>query len=117
MSAINIVVGKDRAYVITDGGAYDAAGIIRAFPIKVVPLPSLPAVVAMRGSTALALPVFAHFLAHRFQSFDDLVAGIEGEIEAGVFQALAKCAQLVRQCVRNWPSAHRYSIATFSPST
>ena len=79
MSAINIVKSErhKRVTLVTDGAAWRTEdGTIVAFPSKALALPHLSCVLATRGvSTTTAL--FGYHLGCCFNSFDEMIAGIE----------------------------------------
>jgi hypothetical protein len=84
MTAINIArsLRHKIVYVVTDGAYYDISdGIVAAFGTKVFSVPSWPGVVATRGS-ALATALVGSELTMHFQSFDEVVNGIEEAVEA-----------------------------------
>ena len=88
MSAVNIFVQHDAAYVITDAARYDEAGTLIGIGPKCEGLPHLPALVAVRGPCQ-ALPLILNHLGWRFQSFDELLDGIAEalrDIHAGYAQ-------------------------------
>ncbi|MGD9923919.1 MAG: hypothetical protein AB7V13_21130 [Pseudorhodoplanes sp.] len=76
MSAVNVIVQRDRACIVSDGAKYDAAGILKAIGPKCVSLPHLPALIASRGACE-ALPILQYHATWRFPTFDHLIAGIE----------------------------------------
>lgn len=78
MSAINIVVQRDAAHIITDGAAYAIDGILHAAINKVMTVPHLGAAIGVRGP-ALALACLGADIGMRFASFDAVVAGLADE--------------------------------------
>lgn len=77
MTAINVVVQRKFgcAHVVTDGAHYFSDGMVQGIAPKTFPVPSWPGAVATRGPS-FAPMVIGQMLALRFQSFDDVVAGI-----------------------------------------
>jgi hypothetical protein len=73
MTAINIVLLKDAAHIFSDGASSDRDGVIRGISSKVFAFPNIKAVIGVRGSSG-ALTVFAHTMAFKAASFDDLRA-------------------------------------------
>jgi hypothetical protein len=123
MSALNIAVRRDSVILVTDGAVYSDEGVVAGFPTKAVALPSLPAVLATRG-TPWATPLFAHLIGMRFQTFDAIVAGIEDVIPGIHERVRSMCPQGdVDQPVviggwsheRNRPEAYLLFTAKFAP--
>lgn len=76
MTAINIVRQEKAVHIISDGAWYAPDGFMKGFATKVFPLPNMPAVIAVRGSE-IWLGMLGVLLGRHFETFDDLVAGIE----------------------------------------
>lgn len=71
MSAINTIVRSDSVVLISDTVGYDKDGQLLGFSSKVYPIAHLNAAIGTRG-LGIAGPIFAHLLAFRATSFDDL---------------------------------------------
>jgi hypothetical protein len=81
MSAINVIVQRDAAHLITDAAVYDNDGIVRQIRPKTYVLPHLKCAIATRGpSRSTDLLGFA--MATLFSSFEDLVEQIEEQLPA-----------------------------------
>jgi hypothetical protein len=78
LTATNIVLQpKHRClHVVTDGASYNQAGVVQGFATKVFTAPNWPGIITGRG-IASAPQLFGQRLSWKFQSFDDLVDGIE----------------------------------------
>jgi len=51
MSALNVIVQRDRVVVVTDAAAYDAnSGIVMGFGVKQAAIASWPGALATRGA-------------------------------------------------------------------
>jgi hypothetical protein len=82
MTAINIICQPRHrcVHVVTDGAHYTIPdGIVFGVGPKMLPVPHWPGVVTGRGSS-VALAVLSMELSQIFQSFDEVVAGIESEL-------------------------------------
>lgn len=74
MTAINIVLKGDRAFVLTDGAGYSPDGVSLSTEQKIMPIVPLSMALAVRGSTAL-WPFLSAFINELHDSFDSVVEG------------------------------------------
>lgn len=92
MSAINVLIQKDRVHLFTDGAAYLPDGQIQAILPKGRMLPHVNAAMAMRGAFIGLAPISEEL--SRAASFDDL--------KANIVPVLQSCAvhyeHLLNQC-------------------
>lgn len=88
MTAINIARQPLHRclHVVTDGATYNRAGIVSGMGTKVFTAPNWPGVIAIRG-IACALPVLGQALSWKFQSFDELVGGVE-QVYASIIESV-----------------------------
>lgn len=72
MSALNVFIRKDRAWMQTDASLYDQQGNIVAFGPKAYVLSNLRAVISARGLQSVT-PMLVPILGWQFATFDDLI--------------------------------------------
>jgi hypothetical protein len=94
LSALNVCVTANAVHIFTDAASYDAStGKHTGYSQKVAMLAHLPALIATRGSMAL-LPLFSWECGSKFQTFDDMVAGLVDTAQAcasALESVIAKC--------------------------
>ena len=79
MSAVNIIVQRSAAHIITDGAKYLASGELVGIGSKCAALPHLPALMSLRGPNVLGF--VAETIGLKFASFDAFVDGVEVALE------------------------------------
>ncbi|HEV7417679.1 MAG TPA: hypothetical protein VGN98_16095 [Tianweitania sediminis] len=72
MTAINAVLKRDRAILMTDASLYDPDGTVVAFGMKAVAIPNLKAAIAVRGAQKVAA-LLAMEMACTYRDFDHLL--------------------------------------------
>jgi hypothetical protein len=73
MTALNVVLKRDRAILMTDAACYDGSGEILGIGQKAVAIPAIKAAIACRGALKLTA-LLAMELSITFDSFDQLLA-------------------------------------------
>ena len=73
MTAINAIIKRKVAYLLTDTAVYDRDGIVRGFASKVMAVPHLGMAIATRGPYAM-LGVLGSEVALEFSTFSDFVS-------------------------------------------
>ena len=73
MSALNVFLRHDRAWMQADASLYDQQGNIIAFGPKIVTLSNLRAAISARGLQGVA-PLLGPNLSWQFATFDDMIA-------------------------------------------
>ncbi|WP_427024853.1 hypothetical protein ACP4J4_02640 [Aureimonas ureilytica] len=79
MTAINVFVRPDRAFLMTDGAFYLPDGHIVGFGNKAMPIPNLNAAIAVRGLQKVVAE-FAFDFSIRYRNFDDLAARLQDDL-------------------------------------
>lgn len=79
MTAINAILKRDRAIMMTDAALYSPSGDIIGFGQKAFAIPSLKAAIAVRGAQKVAA-LLAMEMAMVYKSFDHLLADAEDDL-------------------------------------
>lgn len=79
MTAVNVIVRPDRAFLMTDGAFYTPDGRIIALGNKALPIANLNAAIAVRGLQAV-VPIFALDFSIRYVSFDDMIDRVADDL-------------------------------------
>lgn len=73
MTAINVVLRRDSAVMMTDAAIYSPQGLVLGFGQKAVAIPGMKAVVAVRGAQKITA-LLAMEMSVTFRSIDQLIA-------------------------------------------
>jgi hypothetical protein len=102
MTAINIVVQQDRLHIASDGAVYTPDGTITDLQSKVIIAPAWPGAIASRG-IAVGLPLVGNTLIDMFSTFDELIDGVESEIE-GIVDDVGIAGHQMELFLAGWSS-------------